>query len=56
MHQKLKSFIVQSIRVWKILRRPTMHEYMTVAKVSALGILIIGLAGFLISIILKVFS
>ncbi len=55
MHKKLKSFITQSIRVWKILKKPSSTEFKTVSKVSALGILALGLVGFLISIIMNTF-
>lgn len=53
--QKLKSFTAQSVRVWHVLRKPTMFEFKTVAKVSAIGILIVGAAGFIISDIIKFF-
>jgi len=51
--QKLKSFTNQSIRVWKILRKPSGQEFKLVSKVSAIGILVLGLVGFIISIIIK---
>ena len=50
---RLKSFLVQSKRVWTILRKPTMDEFKTISKVAALGILAIGLVGFLIADIIK---
>ncbi len=46
--EKIKSFIIQSKRVWHLLRKPTGEEFKTVAKVSAIGLLIIGAIGFLI--------
>lgn len=52
---KLKSFTAQCARVWHVLRKPTMFEFKTVAKVSAIGILIVGAAGFLISDLIKLF-
>ncbi len=52
----LKSFFVQCSRVWKILRKPSKKEFEQIAKVSAIGILLIGLFGFLISILLKSFT
>lgn len=55
MYTKFKSFIAQSARVWRILRRPTSEEFKAVSKVSALGILIIGAVGFIISDLIKVF-
>jgi len=55
MHQKIKSFIIQSTRVWKLLKKPSMEEFKTITKVSALGILILGAAGFFISVIIGFF-
>jgi protein transport protein SEC61 subunit gamma-like protein len=52
---KLKTFIGQCKRVWLVLKKPTRKEFEMVAKVSAIGILIIGFFGFLISIIMKIF-
>lgn len=49
----LKSFIGKCKRVWMVLKKPNKDEFIKVAKVSAVGILIIGLLGFLISIIMK---
>lgn len=46
---KVKSFFIQSRRVWHLLRKPTGEEFKTVAKVSAVGILILGALGFIIS-------
>lgn len=51
----LKSFLAKCVRVWHILKKPSMAEYKAIAKVSAIGILIIGLLGFLISIVLHLF-
>ena len=53
--QKLKSFYSQSIRVWKILKKPTNQEFQLVAKVSAIGILVIGLVGFLVALAMNPF-
>ena len=50
---RLKSFIIQSKRVWHVLRKPSGDEFKSIAKISALGILVIGLIGFLISDIIK---
>lgn len=50
-----KSFYQKCARVWKILRKPSRKEFEMVAKISALGILAIGVFGFLISIAMKVF-
>jgi len=53
---KLKSFVLKCKRVWMVLRKPTKKEFSTVAKVSAIGILILGFLGFLISILMELFT
>lgn len=50
---KTKSFFLKSKRVWYALKKPSRKEYEQVVKVSALGILVLGVGGFLISIIIK---
>lgn len=52
---KFKSFLLKCRRVWIILKKPTRKEFEQIAKVSAMGILVIGAIGFLISIIIKLF-
>ncbi|MCH7568219.1 MAG: protein translocase SEC61 complex subunit gamma [Nanoarchaeota archaeon] len=54
--QEIKSFFLQSKRVWHILKKPSAHEFKLISKVSALGILALGLVGFIISTIIKVFT
>jgi len=56
MFQKIKSFLIQSKRVWHVLRKPTVGEFKSIAKISAIGILIIGAVGFLISDLIRVFG
>lgn len=51
----IKSFLAQCRRVWRILRKPDSHEYKTTAKVAAIGLMLIGLIGFLISLIMNLF-
>lgn len=53
MWSRFKSFVVQSKRVWLVLRKPSMDEFKAVAKVSALGLLVVGAVGFAISDIIK---
>lgn len=50
---KIKSFFIQSKRVWHVLRKPTGEEFKAIAKVSALGLLVIGAIGFLLADLLK---
>jgi protein transport protein SEC61 subunit gamma-like protein len=52
---KLAKFIAESKRVIKVTKKPTKKEYMTIVKVSAAGILIIGLIGFIIQTVYQVF-
>lgn len=47
----MASFIKQCQRVLKVSRKPGREEYVNVAKVTGLGIIIIGVIGFVISII-----
>jgi protein translocase SEC61 complex gamma subunit len=46
---RFKSFVLQSKRVWHVMKRPSSKEFWTMSKVSALGILAIGLIGFIIA-------
>ena len=54
--QKLKSFLLQSKRVWHVLKKPSGMEFKTIAKVSAIGLGVVGLLGFIISIIMGFFN
>jgi len=51
----LSSRYTQYLRVWRLLRKPTMQEFKLISKVTALGLLIIGAIGFLISTFIKLF-
>jgi protein translocase SEC61 complex gamma subunit len=48
---ELKELFKRSIRILHISRKPTNAEYSKVAKVTALGMLLFGLLGFVITII-----
>ena len=50
-----KSFFVKCKRVWSVLKKPSRKEFETVAKVSAIGVAILGVLGFLISMVMKIF-
>jgi len=50
---KTKDFIKKCKRVWLIMKKPTKKEYELTAKVTAFGILIIGMIGFLIALIME---
>jgi protein transport protein SEC61 subunit gamma-like protein len=49
--QKTKSFYIKCKRVWQVLRKPTKEEFKATAKISAISILILGIAGFIISLV-----
>lgn len=45
---KLKAFIEECRRVLLITKKPTSDEFKTIVKVSGIGMLIIGVIGFII--------
>jgi len=51
----IKAFFHKCVRVWHILKKPDSKEFKEVSKISALGILLLGLIGFLISLIINFF-
>ena len=51
---KLKSFVLQSHRVWSILKKPSAFEFKSIAKVSVIGMLILAALGFIISDLMKI--
>ena len=51
--QKFKSQYLQYVRVWRLLRKPTMTEFKTISKVTAVGLAIIGALGFLIQLVIS---
>lgn len=54
--QPTKSFYVKCKRVWTVLKKPTKKEFQTTVKVSAIGVGILGILGFIISIIMSIFN
>ncbi len=53
---KIKSFMIQCRRVWFALKKPTKEEFLKVAKVAAVGIVLLGFIGFAISLMMKLFA
>ena len=49
--QKIKSFYNECIRVFRITKKPTKSEYIAISKITGLGIMVIGLIGFIIHFI-----
>ena len=48
---RFKSFINECIRVLRVTRKPSKEEFRTIVKVSGLGMILIGLIGFVITMI-----
>ena len=48
---KLKRFGIECIRVLKVTKKPDKFEFKTIVKVSGLGMIIIGVVGFIIHFI-----
>src|SRR3989338_10047961 len=51
---RFKSFVKECVRVLRITKKPTGIEFKTIVKVSGLGMLLIGLLGFIIQLIRQV--
>lgn len=54
--EKIKSFVVESVRVFKLTKKPTKEEFKIIAKVAGIGTLIIGFIGFLVHIIAQLIT
>ena len=51
--RKISTQYNKYLRVWRLLKKPTMEEFKTISKVTAIGLLIIGAFGFIISVAIK---
>lgn len=51
---KLSSFIIESKRVFQVTKKPSLEEFRVIVKVSGIGILVIGILGFIITIFSQV--
>lgn len=54
--ETISRFIRQCRRVIYVSRRPDRDEYINVAKITGIGIIIIGVIGFIISLIAQLLS
>ncbi|MEK6949360.1 MAG: protein translocase SEC61 complex subunit gamma [Nanoarchaeota archaeon] len=52
---RFKSFIFECVRVLKVTKKPDKEELKTIVKISGLGMLLIGLIGFLITLVKQLF-
>ncbi len=49
----LSSQWTQYVRLWRIMKKPSMSEFKMIAKVSAVGVLLLGFLGFSINLIIN---
>jgi len=54
--ESILDFIEKSRRVLKVSKKPDREEYFTVAKVTGLGIIIIGVIGLIITLTTQIFG
>lgn len=52
---RLKKFLKETMRVLRITKKPNKEEYLTSAKITGIGIAIIGAIGFIIFLIVQLF-
>ena len=52
---KIQSFFSSSKRIFNVSRKPDKREYSTMAKITGLGILLIGFIGFMVKLIVDGF-
>lgn len=52
---RFKSFTGECVRVLKVTRKPDTAEFKTIVKASGLGMVIIGLIGFLFTMARQIF-
>lgn len=55
MLEKTKIFFGKCRRVWQVLKKPTKKEFEQTTKISAIGIALLGLIGFIIALIMEIF-
>ena len=53
LYARFSRFVSECRRVLKITRKPTWPEYTMLAKVTGLGILVIGMLGFVLTIVVQ---
>lgn len=51
---KLKSFYIECRRVLRVTKKPDKYEFKTIVKVSGLGMIAIGLVGFILTLLYQV--
>lgn len=51
LYTRFTKFVAESRRVLKVTRKPTWPEFSMLAKVTGLGMLVIGLIGFVLTLV-----
>ncbi|MEK6872794.1 MAG: protein translocase SEC61 complex subunit gamma [Nanoarchaeota archaeon] len=52
----IKLYINQAVRVWHLLKKPDAEEFTTISKISAIGLGLIGVIGFIINLVMTYFG
>ncbi len=53
--ESVRAFLKQCERVLKVSKKPDNEEYKTVSKVTGVGIILIGLIGFVLTLLAQTF-
>ena len=53
--ERLKEFAKECRRVLRVTKKPTKDEFKTIIKVSGIGVLLIGLIGFIVQVLKQIF-
>jgi protein transport protein SEC61 subunit gamma-like protein len=51
--QKISSALTRYKRVWRLLKKPTKQEFLTVSKITSIGLAVIGVVGFVVAFIMN---
>jgi protein translocase SEC61 complex gamma subunit len=51
--RKISAQYQKYLRVWRLLKKPSVEEYKMISKVTAVGLLVLGAIGFAISILME---
>lgn len=52
----IPGFLASAKRIFLLSRKPSWKDYQTMAKITGLGILVIGLIGFVVIFVFKLFK
>ena len=52
--ERIKKYVLECRRVLKITKKPDSNEFKTIVKVSGIGMILVGLLGFIITLIKEI--